>query len=231
MEALGSFCWHSSETWCLLFNKLLVVCDWKTIFNSWSKGCYYKVWCNWRGTDYQELDTLLSNINNLSNNGLDSKSFNEILENHGLNAAHERFQQYLNKLRSNSGTMSAFWMSYVDLTGLMLDFIRTSREKDWTLHLISISNLIPWCFGCNRSNYAKYLLHMINLPMTHQDVHEYLSPHKLGTTIHLVVFKWIRPLKKPLTKVLRLLVALKDSVQKKCCVKVLYYSPLHSILH
>ena len=174
---------------------------------------------------------MLSNINNLSNNGLDSKSFNEILENHGLNAAHERFQQYLNKLRSNSGTMSAFWMSYVDLTGLMLDFIRTSREKDWTLHLISISNLIPWCFGCNRSNYAKYLLHMINLPMTHQDVHEYLSPHKLGTTIHLVVFKWIRPLKKPLTKVLRLLVALKDSVQKKCCVKVLYYSPLHSILH
>ena len=107
--------------------------------------------------EYQELDTLLSNINNLSDNGLDSKSYNEILENDVLNAVHERFQQYLNKLRSRNGTMSAFWMSYVDLTSLILDFIRASREKDWTLHLILISNLIPWCFAYNRSNYAKYL--------------------------------------------------------------------------
>ena len=66
--------------------------------------------------EYQELDTLLSNINNLSENDLDSKSFNEILENDVLNAVHERFQQYLNKLRSGNGTMLAFWMSYVDLT-------------------------------------------------------------------------------------------------------------------
>ena len=43
--------------------------------------------------EYQELDTLLSNINNLSENGFDSKNFNEILEHEVLNAAYERFQQ------------------------------------------------------------------------------------------------------------------------------------------
>ena len=107
--------------------------------------------------EYQELDTLSSNINNLSDNDLDSKSFNEILENDVLNAVHEHFQQCLNKLRSGNGTMSTYWMSYVDLDSLMLNFIRVSREKDWTFHLISISNLIPWCFAYNRSNYAKYL--------------------------------------------------------------------------
>ena len=107
--------------------------------------------------EYQELDTLLSNINNFSDNGLDSKSYSEILENGVLNAVHERFQQYLNKLKSGNGTMLAFWMSYVDLTSLIMDFIRASREKDWTLHLISVSNLIPWCFAYNRSNYAKWL--------------------------------------------------------------------------
>ena len=31
--------------------------------------------------EYQELDTLLSNISHLSGNDLDSKCFNEILEN------------------------------------------------------------------------------------------------------------------------------------------------------
>ena len=137
--------------------------------------------------DYQELDTFLSNINNLSDNDLDSKIFSEILENNVLNAVHERFQQYLNKLRSDNGTMSAFWMSYVDLTSLMLDFIRASREKDWTLHLISISNLISWCFAYKRSNYAKYLLwyllQMINLPTTHPDVHEYLADGDFSTQI------------------------------------------------
>ena len=83
--------------------------------------------------------------------------------------------------------MSAFWMSYVDLTSLMLDFIRASREKDWTFHLISISNLIPWCFAYNRSNYAKYLprylLQMINLQTTHPDVHEYLADGNFSTQI------------------------------------------------
>ena len=137
--------------------------------------------------EYQELDTLSSNINNLSDNDLDSKSFNEILENDVLNAVHKRFQQYLNKLRGGNGTMSTFWMSYVHLTSLILDFISTSREKGWTLHLISISNLIPWCFAYNRSNYAKYLpwhlLQMINLPMIHADVHEYLADGNFSTQI------------------------------------------------
>ena len=58
--------------------------------------------------EYRELDTLLSNINNLSDSDLDLKRFNEILENDVLNAVHEVFQQYLNKLRSENGTMSAF---------------------------------------------------------------------------------------------------------------------------
>ena len=78
-------------------------------------------------------------------------------------------------------------MSYVDLTNLMLDFIRASRKKDWTLHLISISNLIPWCFAYNRSKYAKYLpwylLQMTNLPTTYPDVHEYLAYGNFSTQV------------------------------------------------
>ena len=48
--------------------------------------------------EYQELDTFLSNNNNLSNNDVDSK----ILENDVLNAVHERFQQCMNKLGSDN---------------------------------------------------------------------------------------------------------------------------------
>ena len=83
--------------------------------------------------------------------------------------------------------MLALWMSCVDLTSLILDFIRASREKDWTLHLISISNLIPLCFAYNMSNSAKYLpwylLQMINLPTTNPDIHEYLADGNFSTQI------------------------------------------------
>ena len=60
--------------------------------------CMRLIWRDFMGwfeeenfPEYQELDILLSNINDLSSNDLDSKSFNEVLENDVLNAAHERF--------------------------------------------------------------------------------------------------------------------------------------------
>ena len=48
--------------------------------------------CGKNFPEYQKLDTLLSNINNLSDNDLDAKIFSEILKNDVLNAVHERFQ-------------------------------------------------------------------------------------------------------------------------------------------
>ena len=42
--------------------------------------------------EYEELDTLVSTIYNLSNNDLNSKSFNEISEHDVLNFVHERFK-------------------------------------------------------------------------------------------------------------------------------------------
>ena len=54
-------------------------------------------------------------------------------------------------------------------------------------NLISISNLVPWCFAYNRSNYAKhlqwYFLQMINLPTTHPNLHKYLADGNFFTQI------------------------------------------------
>ena len=70
-------------------------------------------------------------------------------------------------------------MSYVDLTSLLLNFIRATREGNWSLHLISVRELIPWCFAYNRSNYSRYLpwyyREMTSLPQTHPDLYCYLK--------------------------------------------------------
>ena len=55
-----------------------------------------------------------------------------------------------------------------------------------------------------------------------------ISPHKSGTTIHLVVFQWIRRLKKPSSKILRLrlLVALKRFSTKKVPCQGIIIQPI-----
>ena len=140
-----------------------------------------------QAAEYQLIVTLKTDVVNFIDNEIDPAMFNEFLSSDKLDAIHVSFQQYATKLRSDNGTMSAFWISYVDLASLMLHFLSSSREGEWDLHLISISELIPWCFAYNRSNYARYLpwylLQMINLPTTHPELHKYLKEAGFSTQI------------------------------------------------
>ena len=62
----------------------------------------------------------------------------------------------------------------------LLGLLRASRERDWELHLSSISEIVPWCFAYDNLNYARYLSvylrEMSLLPEEHPDTLEYLRP-------------------------------------------------------
>ena len=70
----------------------------------------------------------------------------------------------------------------------------------------------------------------INLPTSHPDVHKYLADEHLSTQIgNNNLFGCItmdQAMKKPLTKILRLLVALKDPVQKKLLCQGIILQPI-----
>ena len=82
-------------------------------------------------------------------------------------------------LRSANGDLSAFWMSYIDLVNLLLEFIRASREGNWPLHPHAVSMIIPWCFAYDRQNYARflpvYLADMQNLARDNARVYEHFK--------------------------------------------------------
>ena len=86
---------------------------------------------------------------------------------------------YTKYSQNEEGPMKKFWNSYIDMVSLLLAFLRATREGNWELHLACIRELLPWYFAYDRQNYARYLpvywLHMINLPKTHPEAHEYLS--------------------------------------------------------
>jgi hypothetical protein len=71
-------------------------------------------------------------------------SFRKVLENASCTRIMELFQAYLNSLRDGNGSLSTFWMSYVDMVEIMLGLLRASREGNWMLHLAYIREMIPW---------------------------------------------------------------------------------------
>ena len=133
------------------------------------------------------VQNLPDQISEMVDGDLEPEVFRTHLEHPSTDFIFKNFKKYLDIMRNANGTMSAFWMTYVDLTGLLLNFIRASREGDWDLHLSSISKLIPWCFAYNHSNYARYLpwylLQMLNIPKTNPELYEYLINGGCSTQI------------------------------------------------
>lgn len=113
-------------------------------------------------------------------------SFAHLLENTSYTCTMELFQVYTDSLRDRQG-LSAFWMSYLDMTEIMLGLIRASREGDWMLHLASIRQMIPWCFAYDKLNYARFLPYyyatMSRLPIDHPDVHAHFMQGSFSVQI------------------------------------------------
>ena len=88
------------------------------------------------------------------------------------------FVLYMDFLRVNNGKLSEFWISYLDMTEILLGLLHASREGNWELHLSSIRKMLPWCFAYDKINYARYLssylLEMSHLEEDHPDVVSYL---------------------------------------------------------
>ena len=76
---------------------------------------------------------------------------------HSCSHVLQRFQDYLDFLRTENGDLSTFWMSYVDMVEIVLGLVRASREGDFEHHLMCIRAMIPWCFAYDPLNYARYL--------------------------------------------------------------------------
>ena len=137
--------------------------------------------------DSQHLCVLSANVQSLIENDIDPVELKEFLTNETFIFILKKLDEFMKLCRDKSGTMTAFWMTYFELANFLLDFLRASREGDWNLHILSINELIPWCFAYNRSNYARYLpwylLQMLNLPNSHPELNNYLLDGGFSTQI------------------------------------------------
>ena len=57
--------------------------------------------------------------------------------------------------------LQQFWMSFLEMTELLLNTIYSIRKRDWELLLVCIWNTTPYTFAYDNINYARYLTAML----------------------------------------------------------------------
>eukprot|EP00794_Sanderia_malayensis_P008325 gene8325-9216_t len=84
------------------------------------------------------------------------------------------YEEHLQK-NNESGPMSRFWQSFLNMMYILFAFIRSIRTGDWKLHLESTQRMLPWMFAYDRPNYSRYLTfywsEMNALPKSHPAIH------------------------------------------------------------
>ena len=76
-------------------------------------------------------------------------------------------------------SMASYWLSYLEMISLLLQFIRATRTGDWNLHLACVRKLLPWFYAYDHQHYARYLTmywcDMVRLPDTNPSASEALK--------------------------------------------------------
>ena len=91
-----------------------------------------------------------------------------MIENQSFEPIFKLFDVYFDYTIQENRTLSAFWMSYVDIVEVMVGLVWAFREGVWVLHLAFIRAMIPWCFADDKLNYGflpyySYYAHMSRL--------------------------------------------------------------------
>ena len=136
--------------------------------------------------DKNELAVTLLHVTDFAEN-ISGETWLECQLVHPCSHVLQRFQDYLDFLRTENGDLSTSWMSYVDMVEIVLGLVRASWEGDFEHHLMCIRAMIPWCFAYDRVNYGRYLPYyfatMCHLSMDYPDVYQHFMQGGISVQI------------------------------------------------
>ena len=92
--------------------------------------------------DKNELVETLLHVTDFAEN-ISGETWLEFQLVHPCSHVLQRFQNYLDFLRTENGDLSTFWMSYVDMVEIVLGLVCASREGDFEHHLMCTRAMIP----------------------------------------------------------------------------------------
>ena len=106
-----------------------------------------------------------------------------------LQALQMKLDMFTETLESKYLT-AKLWLEYMEMVNVMRAFIRSERTGDWSLHLRTLQDMLPYLAASGHNLYTKslnvYLKQMIRLEDTHPDVHRQFTQgmHVVRTSDH-----------------------------------------------
>ena len=86
---------------------------------------------------------------------LNAENFKATLEKfQGLLFMFEEFQNILQDEEENP--VSAYWVTFLDMTQVLLDYVKCIRVSNWKLHLAAYERMLPWFHAYDRQNYSRH---------------------------------------------------------------------------
>ena len=83
-------------------------------------------------------------------------------------------QREISGFKSYSGPNKTFWSDFIEMVHLLLCCIRSTRTRNWLMHIQCLQEMLPWIAAYDRTNYARYvplyIQDMLQLPATHPDI-------------------------------------------------------------
>ena len=106
---------------------------------------------------------------------IEDLSFDQFWKEQGLEKHYNKFLDAKESMKTGH-TLQQFWMSFLEMTELLLHTIYSIRNGDWDLLLVCIRNIIPYTFAYDNINYARYLTvmlrDMLQLPYSFLGIYE-----------------------------------------------------------
>ncbi|XP_028419097.1 uncharacterized protein LOC114544759 [Dendronephthya gigantea] len=93
----------------------------------------------------KDQDDISSFIESMANSFPHDKFLTDGIENPKMLQILQSYELFINDMCSKSRTFS-FWSMYIKMAGVLLMFIRATREVNWDLHLAAFRAMLPWFF-------------------------------------------------------------------------------------
>ena len=125
----------------------------------------------------EDLDAVLKLYDKLMK---DELTPSDVCQDSSLDRLHQKLEDA--KATMQECRTSSLWLQYMDMIGILRQFIKAERTGNWKLHLNAVQNMLPYLAAAGHSLYTKssyiYLQQMLELEEQQPHVHAaFVSGH------------------------------------------------------
>ena len=113
-----------------------------------------------------------------------------ILSSGEFNKLKEDFSLFL----ESCGLNATFWSDFIDMVQFLLGFVRSSRTRNWQMHIQCLQEMLPWITAYDLTNYSRYLpVYILDmcLSSTNPDAHDQLMAGEFAVQLSSNLFSII----------------------------------------